>query len=231
MSIKENVAIPVYNYNENYLCITTNVTTHMLPPATDGNPSVDFLSATEISYVNGISNCFRTGLAQFAEEDRASVFEEILKFYDWKNIIYNDEIENILLNPTIDGLQKIIDITDQSIFDRVRTIYVRIKENNEEDLSNRVIKIIDTRYEEFRKGILKSKIVIKPKDTKTDKTVSADEVNAIKEQNNLLTAQLAEMQKMFAEMQKANAFKADSNPEEEIIAEDKKKGGRPSIKK
>lgn len=226
MSIKENVAIPVYNYNEYYICLPTNVTTHMLPPATDGTPSVDYLSANEISYINGISDCFRTGLIQFDDENKEDIYSEIIKFADWRSIITNEEIEDILLNPTMDGLQKIINITNQSVFDRIRAIYVRIKENDEEDLSNRVIKIMDTRYSEFRKGILRTAIEIKAKDSSINKSVSTEEIDAVKEQNTILMAQLAEMQKMLAEMKNVN-----TEVESSTVESEKKTVGRPPNKK
>ena len=202
MSIKENVSIPVYNYNESNICIPTNISTHILPPAVDGVPSVDYLSFAEINYINGISDCFRTGLVRFDDNDKEEIYSA-LGFADWKNILTNDEIKDILLNPTIEGLQRIIDVTNTSIFDRIRTIFVSLKENTDNDISNRVIKIMETRELEFKRGIYKTQIVLKPKDV-SEKPVSNDEINAIKEQNAMLMEQLAEMQKMIASLKNDN---------------------------
>ena len=221
MSIKENVSIAVLNYNESNICIPTNISTHILPPAVDGVPSVDYLSFAEINYVNGISDCFRTGLVQFEDKDKEEIYSA-LHFSDWKNIITNAEIKDILLNPTIEGLQKIIDVTNKSVFDRIRTIFVGLKENPDNDISNRVIKIMETRENEFKRGIYKSQIILKPKDA-SEKAISKDEIDAIKEQNAMLMNQLAEMQKMLASMQKENA-------DEKPVAETAKKVGRPSAK-
>ena len=196
MSIKENVSIPVLNYNESNVCIPTNISTHILPPAVDGVPSVDYLSFAEINYVNGISDCFRTGMVRFDDNDKEEVYSA-LNIANWENILTNDEIRDILLNPTIDGLQRIIDVTNRSIFDRIRTIFVSLKENTDNDISNRVIKIMETREQEFKRGVYKTQIVLKPKDI-PEKSVSNDEINAIKEQNAMLMEQLAEMQKMIA---------------------------------
>ena len=221
MSIKENVSIAVLNYNESNICIPTNISTHILPPAVDGVPSVDYLSFAEINYVNGISDCFRTGLVQFEDKDKEEIYSA-LHFSDWKNIITNAEIKDILLNPTIEGLQKIIGVTNKSVFDRIRTIFVGLKENPDNDISNRVIKIIETRENEFKRGIYKSQIILKPKDA-SEKAISKDEIDAIKEQNAMLMNQLAEMQKMLASMQKENT-------DEKPVAETAKKVGRPSAK-
>ena len=220
MSIKENVSIPVYNYNESNICIPTNISTHILPPAVDGVPSVDYLSFAEINYINGISDCFRTGLVRFDDNDKEEIYSA-LGFADWKNILTNDEIRDILLNPTIEGLQRIIDITNASIFDRIRTIFVSLKENTDNDISNRVIKIMETRELEFKRGIYKTQIVLKPKDV-SEKAVSNDEINAIKEQNAMLMEQLAEMQKMIASLK--------SDKSETPNTETTKKAGRPSTK-
>ena len=221
MSIKENVSIAVLNYNESNICIPTNISTHILPPAVDGVPSVDYLSFAEINYVNGISDCFRTGLVQFEDKDKEEIYSA-LHFSDWKNIITNAEIKDILLNPTIEGLQKIIGVTNKSVFDRIRTIFVGLKENPDNDISNRVIKIMETRENEFKREIYKSQIILKPKDA-SEKAISKDEIDAIKEQNAMLMNQLAEMQKMLASMQKENT-------DEKPVAETAKKVGRPSAK-
>ena len=220
MSIKENVSIPVLNYNESNVCIPTNISTHILPPAVDGVPSVDYLSFAEINYVNGISDCFRTGMVRFDDNDKEEVYSA-LNIANWENILTNDEIRDILLNPTIDGLQRIIDVTNRSIFDRIRTIFVSLKENTDNDISNRVIKIMETREQEFKRGVYKTQIVLKPKDI-PEKSVSNDEINAIKEQNAMLMEQLAEMQKMIASL-KSDKSKTSST-------EATKKTGRPSTK-
>ena len=219
MSIKENVSIPIFNYNESNICIPTNVSTHLLPPAIDGVPSVDYLSFAEINYINGISDCFRTGLVRFDDNDKEEIYKA-LNIANWEDILTNNEIREILLNPTIEGLQKIIDITNVSIFDRIKTIFVSLKENTDNDISNRVIKIMETREQEFKRGIYKSQIVLKPKDV-PEKTVSNDEINAIKEQNTMLMEQLAEMQKMIASL-KTNKVETD--------VPEVKKAGRPSTK-
>lgn len=225
MSIKEKVSIPVYNYNESNICIPTNISTHILSPAVDGVPSVDYLSFAEINYVNGISDCFRTGLVRFDDNDKGEVYSA-LNIVNWQDILTNDEIKEILLNPTIDGLQRIIDVTNSSIFDRIRTIFVSLKENTDNDISNRVIKIMETREQEFKRGVYKSQITLKPKDV-SEKSVSNDEVNAIKEQNALLMAQLAEMQKMISSLQSnKNVDIAEPTATETNI----KKAGRPSAK-
>lgn len=219
MSIKENVSIPIFNYNESNICIPTNVSTHILPPAIDEVPSVDYLSFAEINYINGISDCFRTGLVRFDDNDKEEIYKA-LNIANWEDILTNNEIREIFLNPTIEGLQKIIDITNVSIFDRIKTIFVSLKENTDNDISNRVIKIMETREQEFKRGIYKSQIVLKPKDV-PEKTVSNDEINAIKEQNTMLMEQLAEMQKMIASL-KTNKVETD--------APEVKKAGRPSTK-
>lgn len=220
MSIKENVSIPIYNYNESNICIPTNISTHILPPAVDGIPSVDYLSFAEINYVNGISDCFRTGLVRFDDKDKEEIYSA-LGFANWENILTNDEIKNILLNPTIDGLQKIIDITNASVFDRIRTIFVSLKENTDNDISNRVIKIMETRELEFKRGIYKTQILLKSKDV-SKKEISNEEINAIKEQNVVLMEQLAEMQKMISSLQNDKTEKSN--------VETPKKVGRPSAK-
>lgn len=225
MSIKENVAIPVYNYNESNICIPTNISTHILPPAVDGVPSVAYLSFAEINYINGISDCFRTGLVQFDDKDKEEIYTT-LGFASWKDILTNKEIIDILLHPTLEGLQKIVNITNKSVFDRVRTIYVSLKESPDNDMSNRVIKIMDTRESEFKRGIYKSQIVLKSKDV-PETPVSKEELEAVKAQNNELMSQLAEMKAMLEALKDLKKESATDTKTTDVP----KRTGKTSIKK
>ena len=151
-----------------------------------------------------------------------------MKIFDWKDILTNKEIEDILLNPTLEGLQKLINISDDSTFERVRGILVKIKNSNSYDLSNRVINVIEARHKELQRRIAKTQIVLQPRDVSSSK-IENEEVKDLK-------TQLAEMQKMMAQMM------ANQNAQVNTTAEDKvenkvevetpvnKPAGRPSTK-
>ena len=183
--------ITVLNYNEFYVISPASTRTYTFEPADEGIPTLDTLPFSDIEFINSHSNAFRTGLLFFKEDHQEEVYKE-LKIFDWKDILTNQQIEDILLNPTIEGLQKIINITDDTTFERVRGILVKIKNSNSYDLSNRVINVIEARHKEIQRRIMKTQIVLQARDVKTN-NIGSEEVDSLK-------TQLAEMQAMMAQM-------------------------------
>jgi len=219
--------ITVLNYNEFYVISPASTRTYTFEPADEGVPTLDTLPFSDIEFINSHSNAFRTGLLFFKEDQQEYVYKE-LKIFDWKDILTNKKIEDILLNPTIEGLQKIINITDDTTFERVRGILVKIKNSNSYDLSNRVINVIEARHKELQRRIAKTQIVLQPRDVSSSK-IENEEVKDLK-------TQLAEMQAMMAQMmanQNAQVStpvedKVENKVEKELPA--KKPAGRPSTK-
>lgn len=76
---------------------------------------------SDIQYINSNTQIIKTGWLTFEDKDKAEIFKE-LRIRDWENILTNDDIKHILIKPTMEGLQKIIDIDNISYFDRVRII-------------------------------------------------------------------------------------------------------------
>lgn len=220
MSIRENMAVPVYNYNNSYVYAVSNIQTYEFIPAKDGIPTVCYISFPEIVYINSISDCFRTGLLMFSEEMQEEAYKEI-QFADWKSIITNQQIKDILLNPTKDGLEKLISITNESIFNRVKSILVELKNSNADDISNRVIKVIDARWNEIRRGIFKSQIHINFKNDNVTNNSEKAELEDVKSQNAMLLKEIADMKKIIEQLNNKQAEPTETTKEES------KKVGRP----
>lgn len=223
MSIRENMAVPVYNYNNSYVYAVSNIQTYEFIPAKDGIPTVCYISFPEIVYINSISDCFRTGLLMFSEEMQEEAYKEI-QFADWKSIITNQQIKDILLNPTKDGLEKLISITNESIFNRVKSILVELKNSNADDISNRVIKVIDARWNEIRRGIFKSQIHINFKNDNATNNSEKAELEDVKSQNAMLLKEIADMKKIIEQLSNKQTESTETTKEEP------KKVGRPPKK-
>lgn len=213
MSIRENMAVPVYNYNNSYVYAVSNIQTYEFIPAKDGIPTVCYISFPEIVYINSISDCFRTGLLMFSEEMQEEAYKEI-QFADWKFIITNQQIKDILLNPTKDGLEKLISITNESIFNRVKSILVELKNSNADDISNRVIKVIDARWNEIRRGIFKSQIHINFKNDNVTNSLEKAELEDVKSQNAMLLKEIADMKKIIEQLNNKQAEPIETTKEE-----------------
>ena len=190
--------IKIENHNPFNLSIRSNLRDYILSPAgEDGTPTVEYLTLEEIIWVDSNTNAIRTGLITINEDDREEVFKEI-KFEDGDKIITNKDVENILLNPSVDGLSKIIEITDASTFDRVYAVFVGLKEGGSVDISNRVINLMNERYKEFKRGQNVSHIKIERKDTET--VISQDRAKELESQNKSLKQELSELKDMMKQI-------------------------------
>lgn len=219
-NIKENIAIQIYNYNPFVLSVNTNITSHILQPCYDYDaPTSDYVTFAELSYINSNSTAIRGGLIRFDKEQEKDIYEA-LQIRDYENILSNSEIEDIILNPNKEKLQKLVDIMDSSIFDRVVAIYQGLINSGEYDVSNRVTNIIDIRKSEFRKGITSSQIQLKAKDDNIQST--NEDLESVKAQNDALQAQLNQMQEMMDKLL-ASQNKVDEPKETAPV----KKAGRP----
>lgn len=230
MKVRELKSINILNYNDNIVVVSTKNDGYAMQPASNGNPSILPLTFDEISYINSNSEIFKTGLLRFPEDLQEDIYEE-LKISGWKNILTNEDIKDIILNPSIDGLTKIISIKNIANFERVKGVFTSLKNENAHDISMRVEDILKARDAELRKGIRNSAIIIQAKDAQ--KMIAVDEVNQLKDQNKLLQEQMLNMQKMMEQMMAMQNSSASSESKEEIEKPDveTKKAGRPSTKK
>lgn len=163
---------------------------YIFPPCIDGEPTMNFVDFEEIEYAHSRGKVFNIGLLTFAEEDREGMYEA-LGVKNWKDKVwFNADIEDIIMHPTLEKMQRVIDIKDLITFERVRGMMVRFS-NEKRDVSQNVINLINARYRELNAGNVTSKIVIKPADV--EEKVSADEVADLKRQ-------LAEMQDLVKKL-------------------------------
>ena len=221
--------INVLNYNQNIVIVSTKHDSYTIEPAINSeNPTSLPLSLDEILYINGNSAAFKTGILRFPKEIEKEMYEDYLRIPNWEDLLTIQDIEKIILHPTIEGLTKIINIKDTGMFDRVRGVFVRLKNTNDDDISLRVEKIIQARLDELIRGVRNTEIIIKAKDTVAP--IATEEVDELKEQNKLLQEQMANMQKMMEQMMSMqtnttpSAEKEKTDKEEEKVA---KKPGRP----
>ena len=189
---------------------------YIFPPCLDGEPTMNFVDFDEIEYAHSRGKVFSVGLLIFAEEDREGMYDA-LGIKDWKSKVwFNSDIEDIIMNPTVEKMQRVIDIKDVITFERVRGMMVRFV-NEKRDVSQNVINVINSRYRELNAGNITSKIVVRSSDVAAN--VSVDEVDALKKQ-------IAEMQRMMEKMAANQSDTAKSKPVEPAKEEKKIVGGK-----
>ena len=228
MAIKDMKTINLLNYNENVVTVSTRHDSYTIEPAIDSEtPTVFPLTLDEIIFVNGNSAAFKSGILRFPKDIEQEMYEEHLRIPNWEDLLTIKEIETIIISPTVEGLNKLINIKDSGIFDMVRGVFTRLKNTTDNDISLRVQDIIKARSEELRRGIRNTEIVIKPKDATV--SVASNEVDSLKKQNNELRAQMENMQKMMEQMMamqgNSNVTKDKNTDESENVQLEK--AGRP----
>lgn len=206
---KDNIL--VLSYNENKICVSGTNENYIFNPSNGIDPIINVMSLKDLQFINSSTNLFKTGWLTFQDEEKEDIFKE-LRIRDWKLILTNENIKDILLNPSIEGLQKLIDISDETYFDRVRII-LHILITDGEDISSRVKNIVDARYKELLRKQRKTSIVLSSKDTAT----SNNHVKELIIQNTELKNQLEEMQKMMAQLMAMQNQNIVNSPKEETV--------------
>lgn len=241
MSISETKHVSVLNYNDNYVTVPVSPTkSYPFAPACDGVPTSIPLTLDEIEYANN-TPCFRNGTLEFPESIEQELYEK-LNITDWKNILKLKDIEDIILAPTYEKLEKLLKIKDSSAFERVRGRLQKIQYDGK-DVTVNVVRIIEKRYKELLRRQAKTDIVLSKKDVAP--AVNTEEIDTLRIQNETMQEQLTQMQAMMAQMmatQNTNA-KVDKAKDMEIqdvlvnevvtplnetvVKETPKKAGRP----
>ena len=184
----------VINYGRSPVCVASRTQSMKIPGADGNTPAEQPLSLDEIVEINSMCGAFKLGLLRFEDEYEEEIYD-LLRIRDWRDILTDKQIEDILLHPTMDSLQKIVDIKDPLSFDRVRGIYTGLK-SVAADIPGKVDMVINERARELAKKITTSKIQLVPKKEENS------EVEALKEQMARMQEQMAAL---AAEKQKTVA--------------------------
>ena len=103
-------------------------------------------------------NAFKDGWLTFDEVDEEYLYNK-LKIVNWKNILKDKDIEDIVLRPTKEGLQKIIDINNMNYFNRVIGVITGLK-SVQIDIPNLSKVVIEAREYELKHNVRKTEIKI-----------------------------------------------------------------------
>lgn len=204
MSKLDTQNINVLSYNMNDVFVSASKDHYRFKASRDGKmPSIVPMPLSDIQYINSNTNVFLIGLLTFDDDEKEEIFKE-LRIPNWREILTNEEIESILVHPTLNGLQRIIEIDNSSYFDRVRVCMFKLMRDGV-DITTKVKNVVDRRNTELQNRQRVSGIKLVERDIPTFAT--PNDVNDLKAQNASLQSQLDEMrlqmQKMM-EMQKNN---------------------------
>lgn len=203
MSIRKKNDIRVYNEMPMQINLAGHHRNYVFPAASNGVPSMNLVDFADIEYAHSRSTVFSNGLLVFDESERDEIYNE-LRISNWKETVwFEKDIIDVIENPTVESMQRIIDVTNLLIIERIRSKVVHAVNRNR-SISNKVVSIVNARYKELASGIKKSKIVVKP-------------IEVVKSESDLrvetLEKQLKEMTELMAKMTEAmNVNKEASAP-------------------
>ena len=187
--------IKIENHNPYAVSFRTNLREYYMGAASnEGIPTIEYVTLEDLKYLNGQSKDIRTGNIIINAEDREEVFKA-LNIVDNGEYFENAEIRDMIINPTADGIRRIINITDRFTFERVFAQYIGIKNDGEYDVSNRVANILERRYEEIQHRIFNTKIAINEKGFK-----QKENIEDIKKEKESLASTVQELQRQLEEL-------------------------------
>jgi len=165
---------------------------------TDGDAGFEFVTFNDIRTVNQKSEAFRNGTLEFAEDIKDDLYKELRIDVNNNNYFTRKSIEDIILDPNDEKITKIVKITSKDTIDNFRRILVKLTNDNEYDISNRVREYIDAREYELYHKIPVSKLPI-PK-SKVYKAVQEETVEtAVIEEKEEVKETKAKVKKTVAE--------------------------------
>lgn len=165
MSISKTRNYLLLNYCSSPVAVSTRYDSFLIPGGTEAEPGSLPFTIDEIAVINSNSQALRIGMLWPEPEFREEIYEEI-RVPAWQTILTDREIRDILLNPTLDGMQKLLSIENDAYFERIRGIYMGLI-NAGADISNKVATMMEARRQEFAKNQRKTKIVLTPHEDKT----------------------------------------------------------------
>lgn len=215
--LNETKHISVLNYNENCVCINIAPSKSVVLEASEyGEPNVLPLTLDEIRFANN-SSIFKNGILEFPEDIEDEVYETLR--INKGDVLKLNEIRDILISPTKEGLKRIISIKSSSDFERVRGQFFKLKHEGYK-LTLDIADLIARRYKELVNNQTVSKIIIDDADVvNNDKTRVAELEKEIAEMKKLLEIAVNSNKKEPAKEQEVTVKKAD--------VQEKKSPGRP----
>lgn len=231
--IDKNKTYLVLNKNSSPIVVDTRYDGYVIPAGSENEPSSLPFSADEISQINSKAPVFKVGLLWFEPEFQKELYEEVCHIRDWQDILSDADIEDAIVHPTIEKLNRILAIQNPMYFERCYGIYMGLRNANCA-LQRNVITVMNLRYKEMRHkkfdtGIKLTKSMINEPDncnfeeTKRQLKQMQEERDAALLQTQENSREIAELKQMIEGLmsQKVGATGASPAP----------KRGRPAQKK
>ena len=185
--LNSNDTYLIFNYNPSAVAVSTKDTSYLIPGGSSDSPATVSFTLNEIRFINNGSRVFKIGALLFDPEIEEAMYEE-LHIGNWRDILRDADIEKIILEPTVEGLERILAITDKMYFERVYGIYIGLK-NSGVPISGKVEGLMKERRKELSRGKARTQISVRKVEPENVATAA---------QIQDLQAQLEELKKLLA---------------------------------
>ena len=217
MAISKTKNYLVLNCSPSQVAISTKYESFIVPGGTPEAPGTMPLTFDEIAVVNSTSPVFKIGLLRFEPKGEAEMYDA-LSIVDWQDILTEQKIEDILLHPTKEDLERILAIDNIAYFERIRGVLLGLK-NAGVDVSNRVDNLIEKRRIELARRQRKTSIQVVGRNHPAEQP-SKEEFDSMKQQLDDMREMMARLMAEKTQVQNSD----DANPA------DKKTAGRKGSK-
>lgn len=192
MNYKADTPVKVFNHSISSINLPGQFREYYLE-GSRGVPTVLTMPFSDVEYINSRTPVFRNGRVQFDENERDGIYHA-LYLDNWKDtVLFDEEIDRIIRENDMDAAARFVKIADVAEIHRVRSHMVALQNDDGAEISNRMIDIINQRYDEINRGVRNSEINL----GKAKERAKQDEdprITAMMEQMAALQAQLAAMQ-------------------------------------
>lgn len=183
MGIQKEKTYLVLNYCANPVSVVTRYDQFIMEPFADGEPSSLPLTLDEIQQANNNSKLFKTGHLRFEPEHEEEIYD-VLHIRDWKDILTNKQVEDIILHPTAEKIENILKIDEPRYFNRIYGVYMGLK-NAGYSISKNVDVTMSARYKELVNGKKTTNLIVSKKEDNSETKIAE------------LEEKLAQMQQMM----------------------------------
>ena len=228
MNIREKYNIRVYNESFNGINLVTADKEYFFEGSRGGVPTVNLVPFSGIEYANSRSSVFRTGMLCIDEADREEVFDA-LGIDNWKDTVWCEyDIADAILHPTAEKMKRILNVRDVLTIGRIRGVMYGYLNDKNFDVSNRVVSIIDGRFDEINSGKMTTGITIMQGEEIDNGNKRVDEVA---KQNEELKKQVEKMQEMLNKLANVEPKNSVSKDDAEVVDESVHVADKPTLKR
>lgn len=213
--LDKNKTYLVLNYSGSPVAVSTRHESYIISGGNSEEPASLPLSVDEIIQINSNSPVFKIGLLWFEEEFQEELYKEC-RIRNWKDILTDSEIEDIILHPTLEKLERLLSIENEQYFERCYGIYIGLKNSNH-SIKQNVENVMLARRKELRNRKYKTGILLTKKETPA---VSEEVLKETQEKNEKLTKEVDELKAMVAQLLAAQQNSAPATAEAENADKD-----------